>query len=84
MWVSIMSVLSKIEEVMTSPALKILARCSQQELSSDEMLGNRYSLELKDVVTVTHSNPSDSLLEISALGVSKGMQLLQRWQNDLA
>ena len=64
----------KIEEVVTSPALKILARCSQQELSSDEMLAIAL-VELKDVVTVTHSNPSDSLLEISALGVSKGMTL---------
>jgi HAD superfamily hydrolase (TIGR01484 family) len=27
-----------IEEILKSPALKMLARCSQQELSSDEML----------------------------------------------
>jgi hydroxymethylpyrimidine pyrophosphatase-like HAD family hydrolase len=33
------------------------------------------SKELKDLVTVTHSNPHDSLLEISALGVSKGATL---------
>jgi hydroxymethylpyrimidine pyrophosphatase-like HAD family hydrolase len=32
-------------------------------------------IELEGVVTVTHSNPSDSLLEISALGVSKGLTL---------
>lgn len=63
-----------IEEVLTSPALKILARCSQQELSSDEML-DIAKIELEGLVTVTHSNPSDSLLEISALGVSKGMTL---------
>ena len=64
----------KIEEVVTSPALKLLARCSQQELSSDEML-DIAKIELEGLVTVTHSNPSDSLLEISALGVSKGMTL---------
>ena len=64
----------KIEEVITSPALKLLARCSQQELSSDEML-EIAKVELEGLVTVTHSNPSDSLLEISALGVSKGMTL---------
>jgi Cof subfamily protein (haloacid dehalogenase superfamily) len=64
----------KIEEVVTSPALKLLARCSEQELSSDEML-DIAKRELAGLVTVTHSNPSDSLLEISALGVSKGMTL---------
>ena len=64
----------KIEEIVTSPALKVLARCSQQELSSDEMLAIA-TVELDGLVTVTHSNPSDSLLEISALGVSKGMTL---------
>ena len=64
----------KIEEVIASPALKLLARCSQQELSSDEMLAIA-KIELEGIVTVTHSNPSDSLLEISALGVSKGLTL---------
>ena len=64
----------KIGEIITSPALKLLARCSQQELSSDEMLAIA-KIELEGIVTVTHSNPSDSLLEISALGVSKGLTL---------
>ena len=64
----------RIEEIITSPSLKMLARCSQQELSSDEMLEIALR-ELDGLVTVTHSNPSDSLLEISALGVSKGMTL---------
>ncbi len=63
-----------IEDVIKSPALKMLARCSQQELSSDEML-DIATVELEGLVTVTHSNPHDSLLEISALGVSKGMTL---------
>jgi len=63
-----------IEEIMNSPALKILARCSDQRLNSDEMLEIALR-ELKDLATVTHSNPHDSLLEISALGVSKGSTL---------
>jgi Cof subfamily protein (haloacid dehalogenase superfamily) len=63
-----------IEEVLKSPALKMLARCSQQNLSSDEML-EIAERELSGLVTVTHSNPHDSLLEISALGVSKGATL---------
>ena len=63
-----------IEELMTMPALKLLARCSEQELSSDEMLEIAHH-ELDGIVTVTHSNPHDSLLEISALGVSKGATL---------
>jgi Cof subfamily protein (haloacid dehalogenase superfamily) len=63
-----------IEEVITSPSLKLLARCSQQELTSDEMLAIA-SVELKGLVTVTHSNPHDSLLEISANDVSKGQTL---------
>jgi len=63
-----------IEDVIKSPALKLLARCSQQELSSDEMLEIALR-ELDGLVTVTHSNPHDSLLEISALDVSKGATL---------
>jgi Cof subfamily protein (haloacid dehalogenase superfamily) len=63
-----------IEEAIKSPALKMLARCSQQNLSSDEML-DIATVELDGLVTVTHSNPHDSLLEISALGVSKGATL---------
>jgi Cof subfamily protein (haloacid dehalogenase superfamily) len=63
-----------IEDAIKAPALKLLARCSQQELSSDEMLEIALR-ELDGLVTVTHSNPHDSLLEISALGVSKGATL---------
>jgi Cof subfamily protein (haloacid dehalogenase superfamily) len=59
----------RIEEIMTAPALKLLARCSAQELSSDEMLSIAHR-ELDGLVTVT-----DSLLEISAIGVSKGSTL---------
>jgi hydroxymethylpyrimidine pyrophosphatase-like HAD family hydrolase len=32
-------------------------------------------LELQDLVTVTHSTSRDSLIEISALNISKGMTL---------
>jgi Cof subfamily protein (haloacid dehalogenase superfamily) len=63
-----------ILEIMTSPSLKLLARCSDQELTSDEMLAIA-TKELAGLVTVTHSNPHDSLLEISAIGVSKGATL---------
>ncbi len=63
-----------IKSIITSPALKILARCSDQELTSDEMLAIA-RVELEGIVTVTHSNPHESLLEISAHGVSKGATL---------
>jgi Cof subfamily protein (haloacid dehalogenase superfamily) len=64
----------RIEDVLQSPALKLLARCSAQNLSSDAMLEIALPA-LKDLVTVTHSNPHDSLLEISAIDVSKGATL---------
>ena len=64
----------EIEEVITTPALKILARCQNSEFSSDEMLVLA-SKELAGIATVTHSNSTDSLLEISAVGVSKGATL---------
>lgn len=63
-----------IESILNPPALKMLARCSQQELTSDEMLDIALR-ELDGIVTVTHSNATDSLLEISAHGVSKGLTL---------
>ena len=64
----------KIEEVIAAPALKILARCQNGEFSSDEMLAIA-TKELDGIATVTHSNSTDSLLEISAHGVSKGATL---------
>ena len=70
---------AKIEDAIKAPALKMLARCSQQNLSSDEML-EIATRELDGLVTVTHSNPHDSLLEISALGVSKGATLARMAQ----
>lgn len=64
----------RIETMITEPALKLLARCSEQELTADQMLEIALR-ELDGLVTVTHSNANDSLLEISALGVSKGSTL---------
>lgn len=63
-----------ITEIMSGPALKLLARCSDQELTSDEMLAIARK-ELAGIATVTHSNSHDSLLEINADGVSKGATL---------
>ena len=64
----------KIEEAITKPALKLLARCINGEYTSDEMLVLA-SKALDGIATVTHSNSTDSLLEISADGVSKGATL---------
>ena len=64
----------KIEEAITKPALKLLARCINGEYTSDEML-ILASKTLDGIATVTHSNSTDSLLEISADGVSKGATL---------
>jgi Cof subfamily protein (haloacid dehalogenase superfamily) len=63
-----------IFEVIDSPATKMLARCSDQELTSDEMLAIARE-KLTGIATVTHSNPHDSLLEINGHGVSKGATL---------
>ena len=64
----------KIEEIIIAPALKILARSANGEYSSDQMLAIA-TKELSGIATVTHSNSTDSLLEISADGVSKGATL---------
>jgi Cof subfamily protein (haloacid dehalogenase superfamily) len=63
-----------IDEVIDKPALKLLARLSQQELTSDQMLEIALK-EVSEIATVTHSDPQNSLLEISAFGVSKGETL---------
>ncbi len=69
-----MQPISKIEERMVKPAFKMLARCSNYDMSSDEMLVIAQR-EAGHLATITHSNPTESLLEISALGVSKGETL---------
>ena len=63
-----------IEEVIDRPILKLLTRCATEALSSDEMLQIARE-QISDFVDVTHSNPEDSLLEISAFGVNKGSTL---------
>ena len=64
----------RIEDAIRGPAFKMLARCSGSEFTSDQML-EIASRELEGLVTVTHSNAKESLLEISALGISKGQTL---------
>jgi len=64
----------KIEEIITQPALKVLGRCSNLEFTSDEMV-DVARRELEGLVTVTHSAANDSLIEISALNISKGTTL---------
>ena len=64
----------RIEEKLLKPAFKMLARCSDFEFTSDELLVIAQR-EVGDLVTITHSNANESLLEISALGVSKGQTL---------
>jgi HAD superfamily hydrolase (TIGR01484 family) len=62
------------ESYIPRPVLKLLAKCSNGEFSSDEMMAIA-DKELAGVATATHSNSTDSLLEISAYGVSKGATL---------
>jgi len=64
----------RIEEKLLKPAFKMLARCSDYDFTSDELLEIALK-EVGDLVTITHSNADEALLEISALGVSKGETL---------
>jgi Cof subfamily protein (haloacid dehalogenase superfamily) len=52
-------------------AVKLLVRGSDKLFDSDELLAAAHRV-VGDIVTVTHSNPWESLLEISAHGVTKG------------
>jgi len=63
-----------IEEKISQPAFKMLARCSNYDMTSDQMLHIAHR-EVGEIATVTHSNPNESILEISAVGVSKGETL---------
>ena len=65
---------SLIEEHLNSPAIKFLVRSESEEVSADEMLALA-DASVGEFLTVTHSNPHESLLEISAFGVSKGSTL---------
>jgi len=65
---------SLIEEHLSKPAIKFLVRSESEEVSADEMLALA-DASVGEFLTVTHSNPHESLLEISAQGVSKGSTL---------
>jgi Cof subfamily protein (haloacid dehalogenase superfamily) len=65
---------NQIEEVLTLPILKMLVRCQGNDFTSDEMLEIAVR-EIGELVTITHSSATASLLEISAKGVSKGETL---------
>lgn len=68
-----------IEEHLSDAVAKLLVR--DEVLPGDEML-ERASPALEGVVEVTHSNVNDSLLELSALGVTKAStlaSLAERW-----
>jgi len=65
---------SLIEEHLSQPAIKFLVRSQGDEISADEMLALA-DASVGEFLTVTHSNPHESLLEISAHGVSKGSTL---------
>ena len=60
-----------ILDYIDNGAIKLLVRGSDKIFNSDEMLAVAQR-EVGNIVTVTHSNPWESLLEISAHGVSKG------------
>jgi Cof subfamily protein (haloacid dehalogenase superfamily) len=61
-----------VRELLTDPVAKLLVR-------DDDDLGDAMlevaAAAVGDLVTVTHSNPTDGLLEISAAGVSKASTL---------
>jgi HAD superfamily hydrolase (TIGR01484 family) len=59
---------------LSQAAIKFLVRSQGNQMSSDEMLAIA-DAQVGDFLTVTHSNPHESLLEISASGVSKGSTL---------
>ncbi|CAN2231361.1 Cof Predicted hydrolases of the HAD superfamily [actinobacterium SCGC AAA044-D11] len=63
-----------IEMKIELPAFKMLGRCANNEFTSDQML-EIAARELTGIANITHSNSSESLIEISALGVSKGETL---------
>jgi Cof subfamily protein (haloacid dehalogenase superfamily) len=63
-----------IEDLFDKKILKLLARVDESLMSADELLAIAQPL-LKGVLTVTHSAGSASLLEMSAVGISKGETL---------
>lgn len=66
---------SLIEEKLESDLIKVLVRSPNDLISADEMLSIA-TRELDGIAQVTHSAlPDDALLEISAMGVTKGSAL---------
>lgn len=65
---------SLIEAHLNQPAIKFLVRSKDEVVTADEMLALA-DATVGEFLTVTHSNPHESLLEISARGVSKGSTL---------
>ena len=66
---------SLIEEKLEDDLIKILVRSPSDLISADEMLAVA-TRELTGIAQVTHSAlPNDALLEISAIGVTKGSAL---------
>ena len=63
-----------IEDIFNKEILKILARVDESLMTADELLAIAQPL-LDGVLTVTHSAGSASLLEMSAVGISKGETL---------
>ncbi len=63
-----------IEELMTQGSFKMLAKCSNNEYTSDQMMEIAQS-QISEFAEVTHSNSIEALIEISAKGVSKGATL---------
>ena len=63
-----------IEDILDKRILKLLARVDDHVMTADQMLELAQPL-LDGVITVTHSAESSSLLELSAMGVSKGETL---------
>jgi len=63
---------TNVEDLLTRPVAKLLVR--DESSTGDAMLALAHAA-VGDLVTVTHSNPVDCLLEISAPGVTKATTL---------
>lgn len=78
---------SLIEEKVEDDLIKVLVRSPNDLISADEMLAIA-TRELSGIAQVTHSAlPDDALLEISAIGVTKGSALAYlaaEWAIDVA
>jgi Cof subfamily protein (haloacid dehalogenase superfamily) len=64
----------QIEEVLDEPMIKLLARCMPDVISSDEMSAIVTPL-VAGLVEVTHFDPTEAVLELTAPGATKGHAL---------